>query len=118
MYIHISTTGITDTAIVSDNLRHYVKNIMFRDKPLPNPSSTRFYPTDQTIRNHVASKLKLIKQGNIKQTATIRCDNNISSFCEIGLVWCMTMTTCITESRFYVTDFYTYSPLLLLSSQY
>ncbi|XP_014673441.1 PREDICTED: calcium-responsive transcription factor-like [Priapulus caudatus] len=45
--------GIDNVREVKAHLREYIRNVMFRDKPLPDQANQGFYPTNKNIRNHI-----------------------------------------------------------------
>ncbi|XP_020605165.1 uncharacterized protein LOC110043995 isoform X2 [Orbicella faveolata] len=51
--------GLTNTNQVKHQLEFFVKNVLFKDKELPQPTNRRFYPTANDIRSHILrGKLK------------------------------------------------------------
>lgn len=51
--------GLTNTNQVKHQLEFFVKNVLFQDKELPQPTNRRFYPTANDIRSHILrGKLK------------------------------------------------------------
>ena len=55
----LAAEGLTNTNYVKHQLELFVKNMLFKDKELPQRTNRRFYPTDNDIRSHILhGKLK------------------------------------------------------------
>lgn len=57
--LELAAEGLTNTNHVKHQLEFFVKNVLFKDKELPQPTNRRFYPTANDIRSHILrGKLK------------------------------------------------------------
>ena len=55
----LAAEGLTNTNQVKHQLEFFVKDVLFKDKELPQPTNRRFYPTPNDIRSHILQgKLK------------------------------------------------------------
>jgi len=60
--------GLTNTNQVKHQLEFFVKNTLFKDKELPQPTNRRFYPTANDIRSHIL-RGKLKKRDSSQETS-------------------------------------------------